>query len=179
MIPEERLHISRLKTGNAVSFEYLYDLWSGRLYHFVMRISKGDRYLAEETVQSVFVKVWENRQHLDPDKSFAAYICTIAKNQLANLYQHRMQEWLYREKMKGIHPAEETTDREIDFRLLEEFVDSLAAQMPPARREIFILSRRRFLSNKEIARKLNISEHTVESQITKALSFLREAMNRY
>jgi RNA polymerase sigma-70 factor (ECF subfamily) len=177
MIPEEQIHISRLRTGNTLSFEHLYNLYGGKLYHFVMRISRGDRYLAEEISQSVFAKVWENREQLDPEKSFAAYICTIAKNQLSNLYQHRIQELLYREKMKDVFPAEDTTDRDTDFRLLEEFIDSHILQMPPARREIFILSRRRFLPNKEIARRLNISEHTVESQITKALSFLRKALN--
>ena len=61
---EESLYIHQLRSGDSRSFECLYNIWSGKLYNFVMRISKGDSYLAEDIVQSTFVKVWENRQLL-------------------------------------------------------------------------------------------------------------------
>lgn len=176
---KESRYIYNLKRGDTPSFEYLYNLWSGKLYNFVMRISKGDSYLAEDIVQSVFIKVWESRQTLDPDKSFGAYLCTIAKNQLVNIYQHRMLEYLYEEKVKHTESAENTTEKEVDYHLLEEYIDSLIEQLPPARREIFILSRRSLLTNKEIAEKLHLSENTVESQLTKALSFLRDKINKH
>lgn len=176
---KESRYIYNLKRGDTPSFEYLYNLWSGKLYNFVMRISKGDSYLAEDIVQSVFIKVWESRQTLDPDKSFGAYLCTIAKNQLVNIYQHRMLEYLYEEKVKSTESAENTTEKEVDYHLLEEYIDSLIEQLPPARREIFILSRRNLLTNKEIAEKLHLSENTVESQLTKALSFLRDKINKH
>lgn len=176
---KESRYIYNLKRGDTPSFEYLYNLWSGKLYNFVMRISKGDSYLAEDIVQSVFIKVWESRQTLDPDKSFGAYLCTIAKNQLVNIYQHRMLEYLYEEKVKYTESAENTTEKEVDYHLLEEYIDSLIEQLPPARREIFILSRRSLLTNKEIAEKLHLSENTVESQLTKALSFLRDNINKH
>ena len=79
---KESQHICNLRKGDTTSFEYLYTVWSGKLYNFVMRISKGDSYLAEEIVQAVFIKVWEGKESLDPGKSFGAYLCTIAKNQL-------------------------------------------------------------------------------------------------
>lgn len=176
---KESRYIYNLKRGDTPSFEYLYNLWSGKLYNFVMRISKGDSYLAEDIVQSVFIKVWESRHTLDPDKSFGAYLCTIAKNQLVNIYQHRMLEYLYEEKVKSTESAENTTEKEVDYHLLEEYIDSLIEQLPPARREIFILSRRSLLTNKEIAEKLNLSENTVESQLTKALSFLRDNISKH
>lgn len=176
---KESQHIHRLQKGDNVSFEYLYNAWSGKLYNFVMRISRGDGYLAEEIVQSVFIKVWESRQSLDPAKSFGAYLCTIAKNQLVNIYQHRMLEFLYHEKVKHSEPIENTTEKEVDYHLLEEYIDSLIEQLPSARKEIFVLSRRNLLTNKEIAEKLNISENTIESQLTKAASFLRSEVNRH
>lgn len=176
---KESQHICHLKQGNIHSFEYLYNLWSGKLYNFVMRISKGDSYLAEEIVQSVFVRIWENRQTLDPEKSFGAYLCTIAKNQLVNVYRHRMLEQLYQEKIKTTIPVENTTEKEVDYHLLEEYIDSLIEQLPSARRKIFVLSRRNMLTNKEIATELNLSENTVESQLTKAISFMRNRINQH
>lgn len=176
---KESQHIWNLKKGDTTSFDYLYTVWSGKLYNFVMRISKGDSYLAEETVQAVFIKVWENRQTLDPDKLFGAYLCTIAKNQLVNIYQHRMLEYLYQEKTKVSEPTENTTEKEVEYHLLEEYIDLLIEQLPPARREIFVLSRQKMLTNKEIAQKLNLSENTVESQLTKAISFMRSKINQH
>ena len=87
---ERNKHIENLRKDNRSSFEYLYTVWSGKLYNFVMKISHGDSYLAEEMVQTVFLKVWKNREQLDPKLSFGAYLCTIAKNLLTNHYQHKM-----------------------------------------------------------------------------------------
>lgn len=176
---EKSQHICNLKQGHIASFEYLYNAWSGKLYNFVMRISRGDVYLTEEIVQSVFIKVWENRLSIDEHGSFGSYICTIAKNQLVNIYQHRMLEYIYKEKIKTSEPAENTTEREVDYHLLEEYIDSLIEQLPSARREIFVLSRRSMLTNKEIAAKLNLSENTVESQLSKAISFMRDKMDKH
>ncbi|MFA6872112.1 MAG: sigma factor-like helix-turn-helix DNA-binding protein, partial [Bacteroidaceae bacterium] len=47
-------------------------------------------------------------------------------------------------------------------------------EMPPRRKEIFILSRKEHLSYKEIAERLSISDRTVEKQISVALKFLKK-----
>lgn len=175
LIDKEKAQVLALKEeGTPSSFEYLYERWSGKLYNFVLRISRGDRYLAEEIVQSVFVKVWEKRKELDVDKSFGAFLCTIAKNQLTNIYQRRMSEFLYRSEAERLATTDNTTEKEVEYHLLDEYIQSLIEQLPPARREIFRLSRVHHLSNKEIAAKLQLSENTVESQLTKAVAFLRQ-----
>lgn len=175
LIDKEKAQVLALKEeGTPSSFEYLYERWSGKLYNFVLRISRGDRYLAEEIVQSVFIKVWEKRKELDVDKSFGAFLCTIAKNQLTNIYQRRMSEFLYRSEAERLATTDNTTEKEVEYHLLDEYIQSLIEQLPPARREIFRLSRVHHLSNKEIAAKLQLSENTVESQLTKAVAFLRQ-----
>ncbi|MDR1938343.1 MAG: sigma-70 family RNA polymerase sigma factor [Tannerellaceae bacterium] len=90
-----------------------------------------------------------------------------------------MQEFLYQENIMQDASADNTTDKEVDYRLLDEYIDSLITQLPPARKQIFILSRRRFLSNKEIAAELGLSENTVESQLRKAIAFLRDKIARH
>lgn len=174
-IGKEKAHVRALKeAGTPASFEYLYDQWSGKLYNFVLRISRGDEYLAEEIVQSVFIKVWEKRKELEVDKSFGAFLCTIAKNQLTNIYQRRMSEFLYWNEAGRTAPTDNTTEKEVDYHLLDEYLKSLIDRLPPARRKIFRLSRVHHLSNKEIAARLHLSENTVESQLTKAVAFLRQ-----
>jgi RNA polymerase sigma-70 factor (ECF subfamily) len=53
------------------------------------------------------------------------------------------------------------------------------AQLPERTREIFRLNRHEGLKYREIARKLSISEKTVEANMGKALKALRNSMQRY
>ena len=57
---------------------------------------------------------------------------------------------------------------------LGEYIDHLIEELPERRRVIFNLSRKEHKSYKEIAFQLNISEKTVENQISEALKFLKK-----
>ena len=61
--------------------------------------------------------------------------------------------------------AAEIADRHQQTDLLAAAI----AELPPRCREIFVLRKFENLSHREIAQKLGISQHTVESQLTKAL----------
>ena len=65
-------------------------------------------------------------------------------------------------------------EEEIDAHNLQEYIDRLIDELPPRRREIFNLSRKEQKSYKEIALLLNISEKTVENQISEALKYLKK-----
>ncbi len=162
------------------AFNALYKQWCGKLYNFVMKLSGGDNSLAEEIVQDVFVTVWERRETLDKDKSFGNYICTIAKSRLLNTYKHRMVESLYNRLMTETHPAvSDATNNEVDSDFLNEFLAATVEELPEARRRIFRMSRYECLTNKEIAVRLHLSENTVESQMNKALKFIRSRIEKY
>jgi len=176
----EKEELELLKKGSSPSFESLYHRYSGKLYNFVMKVSKGDSYIAEELVQRTFIKVWETKEYVNPDKSFISYLCTIAKNMLLNEYEHQTIQFIYEEYVK-VRTVEndDSTEKEVDKNLLEEYIDKLADKLPPKRREIFILSRKDGLSNKEIAQKLNITESTIETQLSKALSFMKSEIKAH
>ncbi|MDR0748291.1 MAG: RNA polymerase sigma-70 factor [Tannerellaceae bacterium] len=178
---EEQLHIRNLKKGDITAFEYLYNKWSGKLYNFVMKMTTGEDYLAEEIVQQVFISIWENKLSLDPEKTFSTFIFTIARNLLLNIYRKRSHELLYQKNLISYIPVpvENTTEKEVEFKMLDEYINTLIEQLPPARKEVFLLSRHHLYSNKEIAKKLNISENTVESQLRKAINFLREKIAQH
>ena len=67
-INEKRL-LTELKNGSFHAFERLYNMYSGKLYNFIMRISSGNQYMAEEVVQSAFIRVWEVRERVEPEFS--------------------------------------------------------------------------------------------------------------
>jgi RNA polymerase sigma-70 factor (ECF subfamily) len=177
---EEKKAIKLLNNASVEAFEQLYLRYSAKLYNFVMKMSKGDGYLAEELVQRTFIKIWENREKINPEKSFISYLCTIAKNMLLNEYDHQMIQFVYREYVLNINTeAENTTEKYVDVSLLEEYVNKLINQLPPRRKTIFLLSRKEGLSNKKISEKLKISESTIETQLSKAVSLMKNALKEH
>jgi RNA polymerase sigma-70 factor (family 1) len=179
-INDDRVLLEKLKSGNIACFELLYSKYSGKLYNYVLSLSKGDFYLAEEIVQNVFVKIWEIRQHISTEGSFNSFVYTVGRNMFLNVVKSRLQEHLYHDYVVD-HEAvlDNSVEKEIEYKMLEEQINRLIEQLPPARRNIYVLSRVKNLPNKEIAALLDISENTVESQLNKATQFMRKNLLPY
>ena len=162
-INEKRL-LTELKNGSFQAFERLYNMYSGKLYNFIMRISSGNQYMAEEVVQSAFIRVWEVRERVEPESSFISFLCTIAKNLLMNMYQRQTVEYVYNEYlMKSSVDRDSQTEENIDLRFLNGY----------------ILSKRQNYTNKEIAEMMGISESTVATQLSLAVKFMREQLMKH
>ena len=176
----EKLLLIKLKEGSFQAFEKLYTMYSGKLYNFIMRLSSGNQYMAEEVVQTTFIRIWEVRGKVDPDASFISFLCTIAKNLLMNMYQRQTVEYVYNEYlMKSAADRDSQTEDTIDLRFLNDYIDSLAEELPAQRKKIFILSKRQNYTNKEIAEMMVISESTVDTQLSLAVKFMREQMMKH
>ena len=97
---DEKHLLIDLRDGSFQAFERLYNMYSGKLYNFIMRLSSGNQYMAEEIVQSTFIRIWEVREKVDADASFISFLCTIVKNLLMNMYQRQTVEYVYNEYLK-------------------------------------------------------------------------------
>jgi len=166
-----------VKAGNSSAFEMLYNQYSIKLNNFILSISNYDNYLAEEIVQITFMKIWEIREKIEMDKSFGSYLTTIAKNLLINHYNKKKLETAYFLKAQKQSPGIYSTDEEINLHFAQERVNTILRMIPPARQKIFIMSRQFGLTNKEIAKKLTLSENTIESQLSKSFIFMRKYRN--
>ena len=177
---DEKHLLIDLKDGSFQAFERLYNMYSGKLYNFIMRLSSGNQYMAEEVVQSTFIRIWEVREKVDTNASFISFLCTIAKNLLMNMYQRQTVEYVYNEYFKntGVDRDYQTEDT-IDLRFLNDYIDSLAEELPAQRKKIFILSKRQNYTNKEIAEMMGISESTVATQLSLAVKFMREQLMKH
>ncbi len=176
---DEEKELIALKNGSEQAFGTIYKRYAGRLFNFIMTLSHGDRYTAEEIVQSVFVKLWEVREQIHPGKSVLSYLSVIAKNMLLNRYQRQTIEFVYQEYiLQEQSPFDTATEKELDRKWLEDFIDELIDQLPPSRKRIFILSRKEDLSTKQIAEIMHISVSTVETQLSLATRFMRRQLEK-
>lgn len=162
------------------AFEQIYRKYNAALFNYVLKISKGDRYIAEEIVQIIFIKIWETRANIDPERSFYAYLATIAKNHLYNSYQRNLIEHIYVDHVqKQSVESDGEMELVIEQHSLESFMDKVIENLPPARKNIFILSRKKFKTNREIAAELGIAESTVETQLSLANKYMRKVFTMY
>ena len=128
---DEKHLLIDLKGGSFQAFERLYNMYSGKLYNFIMRLSSGNQYMAEEVVQSTFIRIWEVREKVDTNASFISFLCTIAKNLLMNMYQRQTVEYVYNEYLlKSSVDRDSQTEENIDLHFLNDYIDSLAEELP-------------------------------------------------
>ncbi|MGV8095079.1 MAG: RNA polymerase sigma factor [Mangrovibacterium sp.] len=164
----------RLKNGDMVAFDLLYEQYSHKLFSFVLKILKNETD-AEEIVQEVFVRLWESRFHIDDSKLLNSFIFTIAYNHSIDLIRKRINNKKYLEHLKyssAVHAVPSQVD-EFEFEELNDQVKKLIADLPERQRQIYLLHREEGLTYSEIANRLGISKNTVENHMTRALKYLR------
>lgn len=170
---EERELILLLKQGSKEAFTVLYKQYWKQVYNF-SRLYLNRTDVAEEVVQEVFIKIWETREFIREDDNFKGLLFIITRNLIFNWHRKNVNEDFYKVTVLAALEEPYDVEEEIDARNLQEYVDRLIDELPPRRREIFNLSRKEQKSYKEIALLLNISEKTVENQISEALKYLKK-----
>lgn len=157
------------------AFDAIYNKYCHKLHQFVFMYLLKREEDAEDIVQEVFIKIWQSRGKIDICASFESFLFTIAYNTTMSLLRKRMSETKSREYLKSlqqINSAEQIID-EIQFKELNQKVQTLLEQLTPRQKDIYFLSREEGLSHQEIAKKLNISKSTVNNHLVNILKFLK------
>ena len=163
-----------LQKGNVAAFDSLFEVYSPKLYGFALKYFKNETD-AEELVQEVFVKVWENHQSLKSELSFRSYLFTIALNQIRKHFNKKVTSLRYLESLQN---DPEFSDQIItdDYETILRKIYQIIGQMPERRREIFLKSKLEGKSSKEVATELGISAGTVDNQVSEAIRFIRSRL---
>ena len=134
-----------------------------------------DKQVSEEIVQDVFLKVWQKRSTIDPNRSFKSWIFTIAKNDVISWYRKLAKETALQENLyqhfEQLYVLEKEGDiQEKQAALLDRALNSLSER----RKEIFVLCKIEQKSYEEVAQKLNISVSTVSNAMVKSNQHIRQ-----
>lgn len=129
-------------------------------------------YDAEEVVQEIFKKLWENHTNLPHVLAPAAYISQSVRNACLNRIKQNGKT--FHENIEGKYFAyEESTDAS-ELLLINNRIEKAISELPESCQAIFKLSRFEQKSYAQIAEQLQISPKTVENQISIALKRLRQ-----
>ena len=165
--------LEQFKAGDSSAFEHLYLDYSPKVFRFARRYTNHHED-AEEIVQDVFIRLWETREAIDPDRNFDNYLFTITRNLIFNRYRAKVNEQQYKTAILASFEQEyECTKEEVIAEDLSQHIDKIVSQFPPKQQKVFNMSRKQMLSHKEIAEKLGITEKTVRAHIYQVLSKIR------
>jgi RNA polymerase sigma-70 factor (family 1) len=168
-ISDEKLN-NLIRKGNALAFQELYNRYWKMLFLRAYKIL-GDEEAAADIIQDIFLDFWERASRIKI-LNVKAFLYKAVRFQVAkNIQRAKFTE----EKIQIIGKYHTPKSVELYFSAeeLKDEIDKSISSLPNRCREIFILSRMENLSNKEIAKKLNLSEYTVETQIKRALKKLK------
>ncbi|MBN2611557.1 MAG: RNA polymerase sigma-70 factor [Bacteroidales bacterium] len=178
-INQDLYYFMRLKSGDENAFDYLFNYYYPGLVVYADKFVTNN-HLAEEIVQGVFLKIWQDRRFIEINNSFKSYVFQSVKNRCLDVIKHRKVKDEYSQKIlaETENSRDETWETYVESELYALLITSID-KLPVECRKVIHLSRIKNLNNKEIAEKLGISVKTVENQITKALKYLRVELKDY
>jgi RNA polymerase sigma-70 factor (ECF subfamily) len=177
----DELLMVRVMDGDREAFDRLYERYEGRIRSFAQRFV-GDRDLAADLAQEIFLKVYRNPRAFDPRGRFLTWLFAVARNACID---HLRQKRLPVAASVGTPDEDE---REIDLpapataapeqplleRELKESFESLVAGLSTKLREVFVLCALQGLSYEEAAAVIGCPAKTVSSRLSRARDqFLR------
>jgi RNA polymerase sigma-70 factor (ECF subfamily) len=175
---------SEVKDGSEKAFYILYTSLSHHLIRYVMQIVK-EIFIAEDIVQDLFIKLWESRETINITGSVKVYLYKMAHNQSINKLEYLAaakntvnrtvseEEWQF---VKDTYQVDDYIIEQIEKKETENRIRRVINTLPAKCREVFMLSRFEYMSNEEIAKKMNISINTVRAHIYHALDLIRKEL---
>lgn len=135
--------------------------------------------MARDVVQEAFVKIWNAREQLDPNRSLKAF----AYRTVRNLALNRVRDRSRRGELLELHPPDTFSPPAADASTLEseleERMTAWIGELPDRQREALTLSRMSGMTHQEVAEAMGLSARTVNNHLVRALRALRARVEAY
>jgi RNA polymerase sigma-70 factor (ECF subfamily) len=164
--------IENIKSGNIAQYKQMFKRYYKPLVYFSYRYVK-DVQIAEDIIQDVFVNIWNKRETLDFSLNFKSYLFSSVKNH-SLMHINKTSKYEHVNLKLVTEKSENNPDTIIESAELEKTLNIIITELPEKRREIFCMSRFDKLTYSEIAVALSISVNTVETQMSRALKYIRK-----
>ena len=170
--------IARLNASSKLAFGELFDKYVGMVHAFASSLIR-DESTAEDITQLVFVKLWEHRKGIDPDGNLPAWLYVTARNAVFKELKRMTLMDKYVNYANYSQSSQEIPSwGNIDGEVIKMELDSVVNSFPKAMKNIYLLRTVEGLTVAEIARELQLSSKTVETQLSRAKKRLKEKIEK-
>jgi RNA polymerase sigma-70 factor (ECF subfamily) len=194
-LPAEADLVAAVASGSEVALATLYDRHAAAIRAVALRLT-GDRHIADDVVQEVFLTLWNRAERFDPQiGSLSAWLATVARHRAVDRLRAagrrprlvtppRLEdesplealERALRSSPTALGPAADDPVRALDLAEAREAIGAVLANMSDQEREVILLAYRDELSQSEIATHLGWPLGTVKTRTRRALARLRAAL---
>ena len=179
IISQEEIIIKKVKNGDTLAFEELFNRYYQKLKHFTHQFTKSE-FIAEEIVQEVFINLWVKRDKIDLNLSFNGYIYRITRNHLINhLKKIARDEKAQEEFWSNINKEKDDVSEQILDKEYSRYLEEAIRKLPKQKQLIFRLSREEGKSHYQIAEELGISKNTVKNHMVVAIKTIKNYLQAH
>lgn len=168
--------IRRIRNGDKQEFEILFRSSYVSLVRYAKSLLR-DHDTAEEIVQDLFFRLWQDREKLNIESSLNGYLFRSVHNRSLHYIEHQQVVSRHAGEAAARAPSvSEPVTEAIYYSELQAKVAAVLERLPERCRMIFRMSRFEGLKYNEIAEKLAVNVKTVEADMGKALREFRKAL---
>lgn len=166
--------VALLREGNHLAYSEIYNRYFYLMFVFAYKKLR-DEELAKDFVQELFTKLWVKKETILENGNLAQYLYISIRSRMFDFFAHQKVQTKYIDSLKDFASANivEYTDHRIREKQLLEYIELQINSLPKKMREVFEMSRKQHLSNKEIAAELGTTESNVSHHINNAVKILR------
>ena len=174
--------LQRVAQGDRVSFETLYDRFSGVLFSTAYRVLNNQE-AAEDVLQDVFIQIWEKAPLYDPARGKPmTWAVTLTRNKAID----RLRSTVRRNRLQDDVEREAETFEQFDDRSsfdavaageTNQIVRDAIQKLSNDQREAIELAFFSSLTQTEIAERLHEPLGTIKARIRRGMMKLREVLN--
>jgi RNA polymerase sigma-70 factor (ECF subfamily) len=166
--------INNLRNGKEKAYQYLFDHYYVSLTAFAFKFLQN-REISKDIVQNIFIRIFQNRDHLTIASDIKNYLFKAVHNECLNeLKKENTREthyFQYASESSSHSYESELGQTEKEYKIYQAI-----EKLSPKCRQIFLMSRIEGKKNPEIAAELGLSVRTIETQISQALKSLRKTV---
>lgn len=166
--------IISLKNGDEAVFKAVFFEHHQRVYNYVLK-KTNSTFLAEETRQLSFLKLWNYRHTLDENIPLISQLFRIVRTTMIDQIRKEQSKLLSLENLKGkANNNFDPVTEQVEENDLKRSLATVLNKMPLMQKKVFEMNRFQGMSYRDIAQHLSISIKTVETHISRALKFLKQ-----
>lgn len=142
----------------------------------------NDMEAAKDIVQDVLITFWNENEKLRNKRLVKPYLFKSVKHKALNYKKRERRKSPLDEFFDSLcedPPVNESVESYLTLNFLMKDLETAIGELPEQRQKIFRMSRFEQKNHNEIAEILGISPRTVETQIFRALRFLRTRLKHY
>lgn len=171
--------LRQLNDGDHQAFTFLYREYSEALYYNILSMVK-DENTAEELVQEIFAHIWNKRESIHVQTTFANYMFTVSRNRVYDFFQQldRDQD-LYSRIRSTASENYSHVEEDLFARENRDLLDKAIASLPPQRRKAFELCKLEGLSYQKASEQMGVSLSTLKDHMANARYDLQQYISTH